>query len=116
MPVRLADHPAFAGHHVVHVARSDLAGLSNGRLHARAVEKYPLFITSDRHFHQRPELGPTDTMGLVFMRVTPNVLEHLGPALARLVEAAPLEKLIGRRVVVWRDRHEVLRPDGAAPP
>ena len=50
------------------------------------------------------DLAPTSTLGIVFVRVVPNVLEVIQPALENLIANVPLEDLVGSLTVVWRDR------------
>jgi predicted nuclease of predicted toxin-antitoxin system len=107
MPIRLLASAAFAGHHVVHVAQSDLAGLPNGELHERAQGGFDLLITSDRHFRDRCDLAPTPTLGIVFVRVVPNVADAIQPALEALAADVGWDELIGKRTAVWRDRWDI---------
>ena len=108
MPLRLTDSVAFRGHDVDHVTRVGLSRLSNGQLHEYADGRYDLFVTSDRHFRSRADLAPTPTMGTVYVRISPNVLKLIEPALEELARRTNIEELVGRRAIVRRDGWEVL--------
>jgi predicted nuclease of predicted toxin-antitoxin system len=107
IPLRLVSSPVFAGHQVDHVTRSGFSQFSNGRLHREAQGQYDLLVTSDRHFRTRPGLQPVESMGVICLRVVPNVFETIAPALEALSEQVALEELVGKLTVVWRDRWEI---------
>ena len=107
MPVRLLASPAFAEHHVAHVTRAGLSSAADSELHAAAVAGFDLLISSDRHFRHRPVLAPVASVGVICMRITPNVLEWIQPALERLFEHILPSELIGKRTVLWRDHWQI---------
>ena len=106
IPLGIVSSPALEGHQVEHVTRSGFSQYSNGRLHQAAQGKYDLLITSDRHFRRKPELAPVESMGVIYLRVVPNVLETIAPALEALVQQVDLRELVGKLTIVWRDRWE----------
>ncbi len=106
IPLGLARSAAFEGHRVDHVTQIGQAGLTNGQLHALASPGFDLLVTSDRHFRHSPALRPTDSMGIVCVRVTPNVLNHIQPAIEAMLTGVALKELVGRFTIVWRDRWE----------
>lgn len=107
LPVLLGKTPAFDGHDVRHVARCGLAGLGNGDLRQAALGKFDVLFSSDLHFKSRSGLAPAETLGVVVIRVTPNVLEFVQPAIEALAAAVDLNELVGKLTIVWRDRWEI---------
>ncbi len=107
MPLRLVESSAFRGHEVDHATRLGLSQLSNGQLHDLAQIEYGLLVTSDRHFHRKAELAPTETMGVIYVRISPNVLELIQHAIEELARNTNLEDLVGKRTVLRRDGWDV---------
>jgi hypothetical protein len=104
LPLGFLELPAFVGHHVAHVRRSGMAGLRNGALHEAAQGACDLFVSCDRHFIR---LGAVKGMGVIVIRIDPNVLELMQPAFEAFASAVDLAGLIGKLAVVWRDRWEI---------
>ena len=107
IPHRVADAPVFSDHHVDHVTGIGLSQATNGHLREYAEKEYDLLISSDRHFQRRSELGPTPTMGIIYMRVTPNVLELIRDALAALLAEVDPADLVGKLTIVRRDGWDI---------
>ncbi len=107
LPVVLVDSKAFKAHHVEHATRIGLSQSSNGALHEIAQARFDLFITSDRHFRTRSALAPTPTLGIICLRITPNVLEDIAPAVEALFHSVPAQDFVGRLTTVWRDHWEI---------
>jgi len=105
--MRLVTSRAFAGHRAEHVKRGGLAGLSNGELRSRVLGTYDLLVTTDADFKSRPELAPTAVMGTLCIRIVPNVVEKIEPALLAFSAAVDLSELVGRLTILWRDRWEI---------
>ena len=55
-----------------HVTETDLSGTKNGKLYLLATQRYQVLVTNDRHFRHALIFPATDSMGIVYLRVTPN--------------------------------------------
>jgi predicted nuclease of predicted toxin-antitoxin system len=109
LPPRLIGFLESLGLEAEHVALLGRSGISNGEVHDLAVKSGGLLITADRHFRHPLRYPATRDLGVIFLRVTPPDLVTLTEALRRLFSSEVPETLVGKKVIVRRDGHEILR-------
>ena len=108
IPLPVKDSLVTKGLSVEHVTETDLAGLKNGELYERAKKRYRVFITNDRHF-RHPLLFPaTETMGILYLRVSPNHSNYFIQAIENFLLHNSIEAIVGKKVVVRREDFEIL--------
>ena len=96
------------GYAVDHVKETDLAGMKNGMVYEQAKERYQIFITNDRHF-RHPLLFPaTTSMGILYLRVSPNHSRYFIQSIENFLSFHSLENIIGKKVVIRRDNFEII--------
>jgi hypothetical protein len=107
VPSILRNSPLLAQHDVLYAGLSQLAGLRNGELHRAAQGKFDILISADTDFRDNPNLAPTPDMGVIVIRVTPNSVELIVSAFEAFAAAVDLKDVVGKLVIVWRDRWEI---------
>lgn len=107
IPMGLQDHLVEKGYEVVHVKRTQWAGLSNSELYKKAQNSFQVFITTDRHFSHPEKFKPVDDFGVLYLRVAPTTGPLLMAALDSFLAKASFENVVGKLVVVRRNDFEI---------
>ena len=109
IPLPLKDFFLERGFDVEHVKETELAGMKNGELYRLAQQRCNIFISNDRHFRHPLLFPPTKTMGIIYLRISPNHSKYLIQGLERFLATNKLESIVAKKVVVRRNDFEIIK-------
>lgn len=109
IPMTVRDYLLSKSFDVVHVKHTPWAGFNNSVLYQKAQGLYQIFMTTDRHFSHPEKFKPTETFGVVYLRVAPTVGPLLVQALDRFLSQNNLESIVGKLVTVRRGGEFTIR-------
>ena len=83
-------------------------GVANGEVYTIAKEGYDILVTSDRHFRRPTPFPATESLGIIYVRVTPGDIQSTRFALKSFLEEHDLSEAVGRKAILRRDDSEFL--------
>lgn len=108
LPIAVKTFLSSRGLRVTHLTDINLSGLTNGEVYKLAKDEFQIFVTNDRHFRSRTVFPPTETLGIIYLRISPNLTAHFISAFEKFLSSKRLEDVVGRKVVIRRDGWEFL--------
>ena len=106
IPFPLKNYFRFMGHEVEHVKLSSLEGYKNGELFEQAKLHYNIFVTNDKHFKHPLLFPPTQTLGIIYLRITPNHSQYFIQGLNNFLYSQSLDFVIGKKIIIRRNDFE----------
>lgn len=103
IPLRLKTYLTTLGYEVTHLTDLHLSGLTNGEVYEKAKQGFDIFVTNDRHFRSQTIFPPAKGLGILLLRITPNVTSHFISALEKFFVSESFENVVGKKVVVRKD-------------
>lgn len=102
--IKVLDWLAEAGHDVLRVP----SGLKNGQVIALARRESRVLVTRDKDFASRLMYPPSESAGVVILRIHPPQLEKLTTALHRLMVELSETQLNGKLAIVEEEGYHLL--------